>query len=58
MRWVMSWVKDKTLRGPLPSWYCRICGQLIDYNMLRLNPGEIYCIECKWKMREAIEGRR
>lgn len=51
-------IPDKTLRTPLESWRCRICGQYIDYYLLRLNPGEIYCAECKWKVEEATDGRR
>ena len=49
---------DKTLRDPLPSWYCRLCRQPIDPQQLRLDPGAVHCWECTWKLKDATEGRR
>ena len=49
---------NKTLKAPLPSWYCRLCRQPIDQLQLRLDPGATLCWECQWKLKEATEGRR
>jgi hypothetical protein len=49
---------DKTLRSPLPSWRCRLCKAPLDSLILRLDPGAIHCWVCKWKLEEALNGRR
>ena len=54
----LPWLRDMTLKEPLPSWYCRLCRQPIDPQQLRLDPGAVLCWECKWRMEECTDGRR